>query len=73
MSRTNSKGKGKTFVYRFDINEGLGIVKLFVKDMPDYPGANHGDDLVYQFKSAFGPGPGIDSAHFKHIKMMVNY
>lgn len=41
--------------------------------MPDYPGANHGDDLVYLFKLAFGPVPGIDSKHHQHIKMIVSF
>jgi carboxylesterase type B len=67
----NSNGKGKTFVYRFDIDTSFNKFKLFEKSVADYPGASHADDLMYLFSNMLGADISIESEEFAAVKKMV--
>lgn len=72
LSRIHSRGKGKTYFYRFDLKTDLNLMKLFCAD---YEGASHGDDCTYVFKPDFPgiPTPEIDSKEHNLVKKVVSY
>lgn len=74
LSRTYSGEGGKTFLYRFDCDTTLNIVKKLLS-VTEFAGAAHWDDLPYLFKSnadvKFIGSPKIDE-EFKLIKTMLN-
>jgi carboxylesterase type B len=69
----SSNGKGKTYLYRFDVDMELNFVKKLAR-IDQFPGAVHGDDLGYLFASHLGlcKKPEIDSAEFKIINQMID-
>lgn len=71
-SRVAAKGKGKTFLYRFDLQTKQSFIKMFSNI--DLGGACHGEDFGYLFLSK-GPMnltfPAIDSIEFELIKKTV--
>lgn len=68
----NSNGKGKTYLYRFDVDLELNFLKKMTGTT--FPGAAHGDDILYIFAShmEFVKKPAIESPEFKMIIQMVN-
>lgn len=73
LSRLHANGKGKTYLYRFNLNTSLNMMKTFLR--AEYEGASHGDDVSYIFKPNIPgmPGPAIDSKEFGLIQQMVSY
>lgn len=73
QSRIKSGGKGKTFLYRFDVVTEQNFVKKWVK-AEELPGASHGDDLNYLWKhDDYYPceQPKVGSIEFEMIMKMV--
>jgi carboxylesterase type B len=67
-----SNGKGKTFVYRYDINLNLNFLNILDPNSTKFEEASHGDDITYLFKTAFTPPITIPSKEFDAIKRMLN-
>lgn len=71
LSRVSSSGRGKTFLYRFDVATKLSFTKVFFNLECD--GSGHGEDMFYLFRAQLPglPSPGLESEEFKFIKQMV--
>lgn len=79
-TRLASKGAGKNYLYRFDVDLNQNFVKKAHVTEDEwktgkYPGASHCDELPYIFKT--GPdtnidSPAIESKEFEMIKTMVD-
>lgn len=71
LSRAASNGKGKTFLYRFDVVTELNFFKKFVK-AEDHPGAEHGADVGHLFRGSMLPATAsINSVEFDNIKRCI--
>lgn len=70
MSRAASKGKGKTYVYNFNVVLGLNFVKNMLKDH-EINEATHGEDGFYLFKTMMTPPVKVPSKDFDAVKRMV--
>lgn len=68
--RAASKGKGKTFLYRFDVVTGMNYIKRLAR-AEEYSGAEHCADVVHLFSGTVQPPPSIDSIEFENIKKTV--
>lgn len=71
-ARTNSKGAGRTFIYRFDYKGQLNLFKNVDPTLGDYTGATHADDLGFLFKNIFKTDIPIDSKDFEMLREMLN-
>jgi cholinesterase len=67
----NSRGSGKTFLFRFDVDGELNIFKKLVKKCAHISGACHADDLFYLFNTIYHPPPPKNSPEFLTIQMLV--
>lgn len=71
-SRENSGQKGKSYVYRFDIDSDNNLMKKAMMVNEKYREPVHGDDVCYIFKTTLGSSPAIDSPGFAGIKLMLS-
>lgn len=71
LSRVNCGGRGKTFLYRLDLQTDLNFLKHSFNIKFD--GVTHAEDIFYLFysKTEGVKVPGIDSKEFELIKKMV--
>lgn len=69
-SRVCSAGTGKTYLYRFEANTDLNVMKIYNK-VDSIPGATHGDTMFYMFSSSHIYPPTIDSKEFDMIMKMI--
>lgn len=71
----SSRGSGKNFLYRFDVDLSQNFVKKsHVNEQDNFPGASHCDELPYLFKTGADtkiPSPSLDSKEFEMITTMV--
>jgi hypothetical protein len=70
LSRANSKGKGKTFLYRFDVQTSFDFLKKFMCS-EDFPGTAHGSECAYIFKNDFSDLPPLKSVEFDNVWKMI--
>jgi carboxylesterase type B len=63
---------GKTYLYRFDVDLSLNLLKKLQPFIQSFPGACHADDLGYLFNTALGCKFSIESKEFDVIKRMVS-
>lgn len=70
-SRVNNEASGKTYLYRFDANTELNVLKKYNK-CDNFPGATHGDTMFYLFSNVYIPPPPTDSKEFQTIQTMIS-
>ncbi|CRK95644.1 CLUMA_CG009102, isoform A [Clunio marinus] len=70
-SRVASDGKGKTFLYRFDVDTKLNVLKQYNK-CDNLTGAIHGDTIFYLFSSIYLDPPEISSKEYEMITKMIS-
>ncbi len=70
LSRANSGGKGKSYIFRFDAETSVSFKQLD-KKLAGFSGASHGDDIQFYFKTLFNDGMASESKEFKLVRQMV--